>query len=94
MNWLHDLFYFLTVPLLVIFFGVLTFRGHTPKRFKIVRETNSLGEERFEVWFEYSVFPLVNEKWHLEEKFDTEQQANDFIARKSTQKQIIKQGDL
>jgi hypothetical protein len=93
MEWLTDLFYFLFLPGLMMVIAILTYRGPAQK-YKIVKETNSLGESRYEVWFGYSAFPLVQDTWRLEDKFDTEELANDYVARYHKTKLIIKEGTL
>lgn len=92
MDWLKDLFLFLFVPGLVIFAILLSHRG-PKRRYKIVKETNSLGEEKYEVWFEYRNH-YSNRVWHLEKTFDTEDLANEFVARQHTTRETIKEGTL
>ncbi len=94
MDWLQDLFYFLVLPGLLLVMAAFTMRGSRPRRYKIVKETNSLGETHWEVWFEYAAMPGNPDTWRMEERFDTEQLANDFIARRSVQREIVKQGTL
>jgi hypothetical protein len=93
MERLTDLYAFLAVPILIIVFAMITVRGSDPKRYKIVCETNILGEERYEVWLEYPAFPLVRDTWRLEEKFDTLDLAYDYLARRVTKtRATIKEG--
>ena len=92
MNWLNDVLYFLTFPALVLLFALVSYRGSAVK-YKIVRETNSLGEVRYEVWFDYPTF-VSKYSWRLEAEFDTEKLANDFIARRSKTRETVKEGTL
>jgi hypothetical protein len=94
MDWLHDIFYFLMVPGMLLVLAAFTMKGNTPKRYKIVKETNSLGETCWEVWFEYWAMPLNADTWRLEEKFETKQLAIDFIARRSVLRETVKEGTL
>jgi len=92
MDWLRDLLYFLFVPGLIIVAFLLAHRGDK-QGYKIVKETNTLGESRYEVWFEYYTIHGLH-GWTLEETFDTEEQANEFIARQHKTREIIKEGKL
>lgn len=92
MTWLNDLFYFLLVPGLVVVAFVLSYRG-SARKYKIVKATNTLGEVKYEVWFDYHAIH-GSYTWKLEEKFDTEDQANQFIARRFTIREVIREGKL
>lgn len=94
MNWLQDLSLFFTIPLIAILCGVLFYRSCEPKRYKIVREFNQLGEERFEVWFDYPASPLVKHTWCLRETFNTLELAEDYIARQHSQRETVREGSL
>lgn len=92
MDWLKDLLYFLFVPGLVLFAALLLYRGDR-QGYKIVKETNTLGESRYEVWFEYYSIHGTH-GWRHEETFDTEEQANQFIARQFKTREVIREGKL
>lgn len=92
MAWLNDLLLFLAVPGIVIFAAVISYRGPA-RQYKIVRETNTLGEKRYEVWFEYQRWCSKN-TWRLEETFDTLEQADQHIARQSKTRQTVREGSL
>jgi len=94
MDWFNDMLYFLMVPGLIMIIAVLSFRSSRPRRYKIVKETNSLGETRWEVWFEYAAMPFNPDTWLLKETFDTQQQAEDYIARRSVLRETVKEGTL
>ncbi len=87
-----DLLYFHFVPTL-LFFGVFffTWRG-SEKAYKIIKETNSLGEEKFEVWFQYESMDCSSRNWCKQERFDTVKEAEDFIARQSKKREVVKEG--
>lgn len=87
-----DFLYFLSVPVLIFLIGVFTFRGHK-RSYKIVRETNSLGESNYEVWFEYYSLQGTH-GWLLEKTFETEEQANEFIASQHKIREVIREGKL
>lgn len=89
---MSDIFLFFLVPGLVIIAAILTHRGSRQK-FKIIKETNTLGESRYEVWFEYYSFHGLH-GWLKEETFDTEDQANEFIARQHKIREVIREGKL
>ena len=92
MEWLKDLLYFLFVPGLVVLAALLTYRG-SKQGYKIVKETNSLGESRYEVWFEYYNIQGTH-GWRHEETFDTEEGADQFIARQHKTREVIREGKL
>jgi hypothetical protein len=92
MDWLRDLLYFLFVPGLIIVAVLLAHRGNK-QGYKIVKETNTLGESRYEVWFEYYTIHGCH-GWLLKEKFDTEEQADEFIARQHKIREVIREGKL
>jgi hypothetical protein len=94
MEWLQDMLYFLMLPGLVLVMAAFTMKGSTPRRYKIVKETNSIGETHWEVWFEYAAMPFNSDTWRMEERFDTEQLATDFIARRSVLRETVKEGTL
>ena len=94
MDLLADLARFFAVPFLVIVLSIILYRGDRPRRYKIVRESNPLGEERYEVWFEYPALPFNPNTWKLEEKFDSEQLANDFITRRKKIRETVREGTL
>jgi len=94
LEWLNDVYLFLLAPCLMIFAAVLTSHQPNPKQYRIVKETNTLGEERFEVWFNYPALFLVQRTWRLEEKFDTEQLADEYIARRFKVRELVREGQL
>lgn len=93
MEWITDLLYFLAVPGLIILFFVLTYRG-AANNYKIVRVTNSLGEEKYEVYFQYESMDCMHLNWRLEETFATEQLADEFIARQYQKRETVREGKL
>lgn len=92
MNWLTDLFYFLAVPGLVVLVSILVYRGDK-QGYKIIKETNTLGEIHYEVWFEYYSIH-GSHGWRHEKTFDTEEQADQFIARQFKTREVIREGKL
>jgi len=88
-----DLVYFLSIPAIIIVFAALTWRG-AGKAYKIVRVTNTLGEEKYEVYFQYESLDCSSCNWLLEETFDTEQLADEFIARQFTKRETVREGKL
>lgn len=92
MTWLTDFLLFLFVPGLVVFAAVISYQG-TARQYKIVQETNTLGETRYEVWFEYQRWCSKN-TWQLEETFDTLEQADQHISRQSKTRQTVREGSL
>lgn len=92
MNWINDVVLFLLAPGLVLIVALLTYRG--PKQgYKIVKETNSLGESRYEVWFEYYSIQ-GSHGWLHEQTFDTQEAADQFIARQHKIREVVKEGKL
>ena len=92
MQIINDVLYFLFFPGLVLFAIVLTHRG-AKRKYKIVKETNTLGETKFEVWFNYySITGCCG--WLHEKTFDTEEQANAFIASQFKTREVIREGNL
>jgi len=92
MQWLHDVSLFLLAPGLVFIAFLITYRGDK-RGYKIVKETNSLGEIRYEVWFEYYSIH-GSHGWLHEQTFDTEQQADEFLARQHKTREVIREGKL
>jgi hypothetical protein len=88
-----DLLYFLLVPVTVMLIAILTYRG-AANNYKIVRVTNTLGEEKYEVYFQYESMDCVSRNWRLEETFRTEQQADEFIARQFQKRETVREGKL
>jgi len=93
MEWITDLLYFLAIPAIIIVFAVLTWRG-AAKNYRIVRVTNSLGEQKYEVYFQYESRECVGTNWRLEETFETEQLADEFIARQYQKREVVREGKL
>ncbi len=90
---LMDLLYFLSIPVIVALFFILTYRG-AASNYRIVRVTNTLGEEKYEVYFQYESADCVSQNWRLEETFETQTQADEFIARQFTIRETVKEGKL
>ncbi len=90
---LMDLLYFLSIPVIVALFFILTYRG-AASNYRIVRVTNTLGEEKYEVYFQYESADCVSRNWRLEETFETQTQADEFIARQFTIRETVKEGKL
>jgi hypothetical protein len=90
---LMDLLYFLSIPAIVVLFAVLTWRG-AANNYRIVRVTNTIGEEKYEVYFQYESMDCASRNWRLEETFETEQQADEFIARQFTIRETVREGKL
>ena len=89
---MSDMFLFFLVPALVVIAAILSHRDGK-RGYKIVKETNTLGESRYEVWFEYYTIHGLH-GWTLEEKFDTEELANEFIARQHKIREVVREGKL
>ena len=94
MDWLNDLLYFLAMPILIVVMAAVLYRGNQPRGYKIVRVSNNLDEERYEVWFDYPASPFVQSTWSLKETFDSLKLAEDYLARQRTEREIIKEGPL
>ena len=92
MTWLNDLLLFLFFPGVVVVAFLLAHRGNK-QGYKIIKETNTLGESRYEVWFEYYTIHGLH-GWTKEETFDTEQQADEFIARQHKIREVVREGKL
>ncbi len=92
MQWLNDVWLFFTVPALVIIYSLMFGRGRLPKNYKIVRESNTLGEQKYEVWFDYPGIGALT--WRCEGEFESEQAADEFIARQFKLREIVKQGSF
>lgn len=88
-----DLLYFLSIPAVILLIFIATHRG-AANHYRIVRVTNTLGEEKFEVYFQYESMDCVNRNWRLEETFDTAQLADEFIARQFTIRETVREGKL
>lgn len=93
MEWTKDLALFLFFPACIALIAILTYRG-AANSYKIVRVTNTLGEEKYEVYFQYESADCVNRNWRLEKTFETEHEADEFIARQSTVREIVREGKL
>lgn len=89
MEWLNDVWLFFSLPALFIIYNLIFGRGNLAKNYKIVRESNTLGEEKYEVWFDY---PGLCTPWRREGEFGSEQSVDEFIARQFKLREIIKQG--
>jgi len=93
MEWAKDLLYFLFFPAMIALIAILTYRG-AANNYKIVRVTNSLGEEKYEVYFQYESRDFTSCNWRLEETFATEQLADEFIARQYQKRETVREGKL
>ena len=93
MEWIKDLLYFLSVPTVIILLFVLTYRG-AANNYRIVKVSNTLGEEKFEVYFQYASADCVSCNWRIEETFATEREADEFIARQFTVRETVREGKL
>jgi hypothetical protein len=93
MEWTKDLALFLFFPACIALIAILTYKG-AANNYKIVRVTNSLGEQKFEVYFQYERMDCSGLNWRLEETFATEQQADEFIARQFSKREVIREGKL
>ncbi len=91
METLTMLLQFLTIPALIVVIALITHKGD-PNGYKIIKESNTLGEEKFEVWLRYKSFD--NRCWRKEETFDSEQEANKYIARLFKIRTIVREGGL
>jgi hypothetical protein len=88
-----DILYFLAVPFVALLIALLTYRGDR-ESYMIVKETNNLGESKYEVWFKYFSIIPKSRNWRLEETFATEQLAEDFVSRQTKSREVIKEGKL
>lgn len=88
-----DFLYFFSIPIVILLFALVTWRG-AGKAYKIVRVTNTLGEEKYEVYFQYESRDFTSCNWRLEQTFESEQLANEFIARQFQTREVIKEGKL
>jgi hypothetical protein len=93
MEWIKDLAIFLFFPACIILIAILTYKG-AANNYKIVRVTNTLGEEKYEVYFQYERMDCSGLNWRLEETFATEQLADEFIARQFSKREVIREGKL
>lgn len=93
MTWLNDLFLFLVVPGLAIVAAIISYRGDA-YGYKIVCETNQLGEKRYQVWFEYYSIGAQSRSWRLEETFDTLELADQYISRQTKTTETVREGSL
>ncbi len=84
-----DALYFLAIPIVMLLVAIFTYQG-SEQAYKIVKETNDLGEEKFEVWFQYESYS--NRNWRKEQEFDTVKEAEEFIARRIKKREILKEG--
>ncbi len=86
-----DALYFLAVPFVVLLVALVTWRG-SEQSYKIIKETNHLGEEKFEVWFQYESIACSSRNWCKEQECKTVQEAEDFIARQFKKREVVKEG--
>lgn len=93
MDWTKDLALFLFFPACIVLIAILSYRG-AGKAYKIVRVTNTLGEEKYEVYFQYERIDCSGCNWRLEETFATEHEADKFIARQYQKREVIREGKL
>ena len=88
-----DLLYFFAVPIFVILAGLMLYRGGS-KNYKIIKETNTLGESTYEVWFEYESIDCVSRTWRKESEYTTLEEADAFIARQFKTRETVREGKL
>lgn len=93
MEWTKDLALFLFFPAAIMLIAILTYRG-AANNYRIVKVTNTLGEEKYEVYFQYESADCVHRNWRLEETFETVQQADEFIARQYQKRETVREGKL
>jgi hypothetical protein len=93
MEWTKDLALFLFFPACIALIAILTYRG-AANNYKIVKVTNTLGEEKYEVYFQYESMDCVSRNWRLEETFETVQQADEFIAKQYQKRETVREGKL
>jgi hypothetical protein len=93
MEWTKDLLLFLFFPAAIMLIAILTHRG-AANNYKIVRVTNTLSEEKYEVYFQYESMDCVSRNWRLEETFATEREADEFIARQYQKRETVREGKL
>ena len=93
MEWTKDLALFLFFPACVALIAILTYRG-AANNYRIVRVTNTLGDEKYEVYFQYESADCVNRNWRLEKTFATEHEADEFIARQYQKRETVREGKL
>lgn len=92
MQWLNDVASFLLFPALVLVAVLIAHRG-SARKYQIIRETNSLGESCYEVWFEYYSIHGTH-GWLHKETFPTQEQAKEFIAQQCKTREVVEQGKL
>ena len=92
METLEILCYFFAFSALVVLFGIIPYRGE-PTRYKIVQETNNLGETRYELWFKYGSI-LKTYPWCLEGTYATIQEAEEFLTKRNTNRTVVQEGNL
>jgi nuclear transport factor 2 (NTF2) superfamily protein len=88
-----DLLYFFAVPIFIIIIFTMLYRGGS-KNYKIIKETNTLGESRYEVWFEYESLDCASRNWHKEAEYATLEEADAFIARQFKTRETVREGKL
>ena len=93
MEWAKDLLYFLFFPACIALIAILTYRG-AANNYKIVRVTNTLGEEKYEVYFQYESMDCVSRNWRLEKTVATEREADEFIAGQYQKRETVREGKL
>ena len=91
MQFLETFLQFISIPALLLVVSLIAYRGEA-RGYKIVKETNTLGEEKFEVWIRYKA--VHKRCWRKELTCDTENEANQFIARLFTIRTVIREGGL
>jgi hypothetical protein len=92
MEVLGTLIQYLGLPIFFIMLAIAMYRG-VPERYKIIREIDELGKEKYEVWFKYKSL-LTRYPWCLEASFYTLKEAEDFVAGKSINREVVKEGSL
>ena len=92
MEVLGTLIQYLGLPIFFIMLAISMYRG-APERYKIIREIDDLGREKYEVWFKYKSL-LNGYPWCIQGSFYTLEEAENFITGKSINREVVKEGSL
>lgn len=93
MEWLMDVVYFVSFPVILALAVLITYKGEA-NHYQIVKVTNGLGDEKFEVYFRYETMDFVSRNWRLEKTFDTKHEAEEFVAQQYTVRETVSKGKL
>ncbi len=88
-----DLLYFFAVPIFIILVVLMSYRGGS-KNYKIIKETNTLGESKYEIYFEYESLDCTSRSWRKEAEYATLEEADAFIARQFKTRETVREGKL